>query len=403
MEAGLIPTRYVNVAASVAYGDLPDPLFRTYTRLVGLAWRDREHEQTQLPVLTLEEAAVLCRLKPRAMRLHLLELARAGLLEYHGGPQALHIRILGGADVQRFAHMQNFARADDDVVAVDPLSLEQRQQQQHAGVQNFAHPQANLARLAECGVNVESREAQAVAALAHVTPELIEAWHAELQARAGIRNLPGYLLHILRTTTQAPRAERRGGARTAASTPPAPKPCPQPELPEALHEQLDALGFSGPREEIAALYAEEPEFVTAWATYCVQRCGELRNPAGFFRNALRGEAYPPAAVPVPTPAPALPVTTPPSDPAQTVWEQTLDELQLSLARGVFEAHLRGSRVVAAEEGRWVIGLRAAGSVPWCEQQLRPLIERTVRALSGTAQQCAFVVLGAGQAQFTADL
>lgn len=394
MEAGLIPTRYVNVAASVAYGDLPDPLFRTYTRLVGLAWRDREYDQTQLPVLTLAEAALLCRLKPRAMRLHLLALARVGLVECQGTPQALQIHILTGK-VQTFAHVQNFALPDDDVVDDDPLSLE-KGQQQHAGVQNFAHEQANLAALAECGVDPKIGEAQAVAVLAHVTPELIAAWHAELQARAGVRNPPGYLLHVLRTTAQAPRAETRGGARMTTPATPVPVQPPLPEMPEALHAQLDDLGFTGPRDSVAALYADDPEFVNAWATYCVQHRTELRNPAGFLRNALRGEAYPPEAITLPMPEPALPAAVPPpSDPVQDLWEQALAELELQLVRGVFDTHLRGSRALEVVDGQWIIGVRTGKSVAWCDAQLRTPIERTLRDLTGAEPKCEFVTLEVG--------
>ena len=71
----LVPPRYVNVSSSVVYSDdLPDPLFRTYARLVGLAWRDER--RVNLPALSLDDLAVICHRKPRAMLLHLKELAK---------------------------------------------------------------------------------------------------------------------------------------------------------------------------------------------------------------------------------------------------------------------------------------------------------------------------------------
>ena len=288
---GLLPRRYVNVAAEATYNDdLPDALFRTYARLCGLAWQDTLHHHTHLPQLSLEDLAILCHRQAHAMSLHLRQLRNLGLITYVGNKNGYLIRILdpSRAEVSPVEAEQSFASTEqrfalteqsfaspmmyDAVVDDIATGSKTQQQQQHHAEQRFASPEqrfasteqrfastgqrfasteqrfapteqrfaspeqtearirANLAALSAWGVNPATAPARAVAAFPHLTPELIHAWGAELQQRAQVRNLPGLLLYTLRTTTQEPRAETRGGTRGALSAAelPAPEPPPGP-------------------------------------------------------------------------------------------------------------------------------------------------------------------------------
>jgi len=245
--APLIPPRYVNVSSAVAFSnDLPDPLFRTYTRLVGLAWRDEL--QARLPQMHIDELAAICHLQRRAMRLHLQDLVRHNLVTCDGDQNGFRIRIVSPAaetPVQNFALPILPSGDAGDQLAQEP-------------VQNFAlddaTTQANLAALAEFGVNSRVQDARKVAALLHVTPDLIRAWGQHLAGRPDTRNLPGRLLYTLSTNTSPPRVETRGGDRSNSEKPaPAQPPLPllsgQPPDPGQHDEQAGGSDESDPPAE----------------------------------------------------------------------------------------------------------------------------------------------------------
>jgi len=377
----LLPRRYVNVAAEATYNDdLPDALFRTYTRLCGLAWQDTLHHHTHLPQLSLEDLAILCHRQAHAMSLHLRQLRSLGLITYVGNKNGYLIRILDpsraeqniASKEQRFAPTeQNFALTEqnfaspmmNDAVVVDTATAARAQQQQQQAEQNFASTEqnfalseqnfalseqnfasteqnivateqnfapteqtfasteqnfastgpnsaritANLAALRAWGANPATAAAQAAAALPHLTPELIHAWGAELQQRTQVRNLPGLLLYTLRTTTQWPRAETRGGTRGALSAAELPQsaqaPLPvaaAPGLPEDVLADLAELGWTGAVDEVLTYYAADPDRVLDWLAHWLDQNGtSVRSRAALFRQSLRSGA--------PAPSPLEPV------------------------------------------------------------------------------------------------
>ncbi len=136
-----------------------------------------------------------------------------------------------------------------------------------------------------------------MAALDHVTPELVCAWGEYLAEQPGVRNPPGLLLYKLRTTRHPPRTdERRGGARSPARAAKAETKIPEPRsplpLPDALRGQLDRLGLvgDGPRREVAEAWAEEPERVQGWVDYVLR---EQELGPGFLLTMIRsGEPAP---------------------------------------------------------------------------------------------------------------
>jgi hypothetical protein len=281
----LIPPSFVNVPSDPVYdAKLPDPLFRTYIRLRGLAWQSKYQET---PPLRVEELAEICHHNVRSTWGHLSALRGLGLVTWHtvrgrmvfdlqplqtfaaddagqdsqGRAELLQKFAVDPPPLQNFAvgqALQNFAVHDDaGIAATDPPD---REQQQHPALlqkfavdppvlQNFAvNPQplqkfavderaaANLTALAAYGVDVAEETAQETARLDHVTPDVVQAWGDHLSGQP-CRNLPGLLLYKLRTTQNPPHTgERRGGSRqtpTAAGSSkdalPVPESTEQPE------------------------------------------------------------------------------------------------------------------------------------------------------------------------------
>ncbi len=320
----LIPPEYVNVIAGTVYdADLPAPLFQAYCRIVGLAWRDKRHQQ--LPPATVAELAVYLHCSERSAWGHLIALRKRGLINWTTTHGVIQIRLNTEAPVS----LQRFAVSIDHVV-VDPDQEQSLviQQQQSADqfdlLQNFAVTdgsdslqkfavntdpdplqnfavKANLSALQKFAVDIEAAEAQAVAALPHVTPELIQAWGESLRERPQVYNLPGLLLYTLRTTHQKPRAEGRGGSRRkstrTAAEPAAPAELPtadQTTLPDEVQIKLDQLGWNGDAAEIATVHQSDPQRVQAWLDYALAQTA-ARSRAGLFRTGLRSQTLPPTA------------------------------------------------------------------------------------------------------------
>ena len=345
----LIPPEYVNVIAGTVYdADLPAPLFQAYCRIVGLAWRDKRHQQ--LPPATVAELAVYLHCSERSAWGHLIALRKRGLINWTTAHGVIQIRLASGltevpASLQRFAApndhvvvdpdqdpfeviqqqqsdqtgslqnsaaLQTFAVSNDHVVVdqdQDPSVLIQQQQSDQSdllqtfavntdpnSLQNFA-VKANLNVLQNFAVDIEAAEAQAVAALPHVTPELIQAWGEYLHGRPQVYNLPGLLLYTLRTTHQLPRAEGRGGLRrktvVVAAQPELPVADPV-TLPDEVQTKLDQLGWNGDAAEIAEVHHSDPQRVQAWLDYALAQTA-ARSRAGLFRTGLRSQTLPPTS------------------------------------------------------------------------------------------------------------
>jgi len=82
-----------------------------------------------------------------------------------------------------------------------------------------------------------------------------------------------------------------------------------------------------------------------------------------------------------------------TDPAGRIWQAALGELQLELTRATFETWLRNSRLVACEDGVFVIGVANSYARDWLESRLRAVVERVLARLTGQPVQAHFVVNG----------
>ncbi len=74
-----------------------------------------------------------------------------------------------------------------------------------------------------------------------------------------------------------------------------------------------------------------------------------------------------------------------------IWQAALGELQLELTRATFETWLRNSRLVACEDGVFVIGVANSYARDWLESRLRAVVTRVLTRLTGRTASVRFVV------------
>lgn len=77
---------------------------------------------------------------------------------------------------------------------------------------------------------------------------------------------------------------------------------------------------------------------------------------------------------------------------ETAWKATLGELELQMTKATFNTWLKGARLLAHEEGEYVIGVRNDYAKDWLDNRLRETIVRTLSAIAGRdVVQVRFVV------------
>ncbi len=75
--------------------------------------------------------------------------------------------------------------------------------------------------------------------------------------------------------------------------------------------------------------------------------------------------------------------------AQKLWQAALGELQLQMTRATFDTWLRGSRVVACEDGALTLYVRHAYAVDWLQNRLLATIKRVLKRLAGRDMEVVF--------------
>ena len=75
--------------------------------------------------------------------------------------------------------------------------------------------------------------------------------------------------------------------------------------------------------------------------------------------------------------------------AQKKWQVTLGELQLQMTRATFDTWLRGSQIIAYEEGIFTVYVRHAYAVDWLENRLVHVIRRTLQRHAGPDADVVF--------------
>ena len=386
----IIPPRYVNVESPATYDrDLPDPLFRTFARICGLAW---QFKGEYTPPLTAAELGALFGKSESSIWGHLSALRRRGLISWETlGDGRLIIRprqlqsfgVANGAaaisspglgrdeqtdigrqqqqtatshsqELQKSGELQDFGELQKFGVVQDSGVLQNLGELQNSGELQRSGVEENLAALAEYGVDTSEPTARAVAGLSHVTPELIRAWGEHYRGRKGIHNLPGLLLHVLQTTKRPPGTPRRGRRRGQAQVDSGPR------LPEELRKVLVELGIRGgtARAEIARIYAEDPARVQGWASYVLEHREEYGNPAGFLLTILRDGDPPPEPEP---PEPAIPADLGGREEAESLWAEALAGMEGSIVSGLLDS-LRETARPLGVDGRTLYVRKPTGLV-----------------------------------------
>ena len=77
--------------------------------------------------------------------------------------------------------------------------------------------------------------------------------------------------------------------------------------------------------------------------------------------------------------------------ADQTWKSALGELELELTRATFNTWLRDARLVAYEDGTFVVGVANAYARDWLDRRLRPSVLRILSRLTGRTVEVRFVV------------
>lgn len=77
--------------------------------------------------------------------------------------------------------------------------------------------------------------------------------------------------------------------------------------------------------------------------------------------------------------------------AESAWNATLGELQLQMTKATFNTWLSDARLLANENGEYVIGVRNDYAKDWLENRLRDTINRTISSIVGKPILTRFVV------------
>jgi chromosomal replication initiator protein len=76
---------------------------------------------------------------------------------------------------------------------------------------------------------------------------------------------------------------------------------------------------------------------------------------------------------------------------ETAWKATLGELELQMTKATFNTWLKDARLLACEEGEYVIGVRNDYAKDWLENRLQDTILRTLSAILNQPVTIRFVV------------
>jgi hypothetical protein len=338
-----LPPRYINVSPDVVYDEgLPDPLFRTYLRLRGLAWATNYRET---PALWPEEVMGVCGCSERSLRGHLAALRERGLItvqrrsdgrmvirfpekgagaapgevgvegrQSFAGAEGLERQTFAGAEEQE---RQTFAGAEGlerqtFAGAKDPerqtfAGAEERERQSFAGTemkrQTFAAGEGSERQsFADPAAKRQTFAADAVAAAVNDSEQ--DQDFRKRNSSNSSNNAGGWQSFAGRQSFAAGGGRKRqsfagsgaggrrkrdgGGGRGAADA--------DGVLPEDLLEKLGRIGFCGPgpMRELREAWRRNPERVRGWVEYMLSEIERGRDlGGGYLLEVLRSGEDPP--------------------------------------------------------------------------------------------------------------
>ena len=83
-----------------------------------------------------------------------------------------------------------------------------------------------------------------------------------------------------------------------------------------------------------------------------------------------------------------------SDPSRnpnTIWETAYGQLQLQMPRETFDTWLRSARLIAHEDGTYILGVANIYAREWLEHRLKKVIMRTLSQIAGRSVEVRFVL------------
>lgn len=76
---------------------------------------------------------------------------------------------------------------------------------------------------------------------------------------------------------------------------------------------------------------------------------------------------------------------------EQVWQAALGQLQLEMPKTTFDTWVRGTALLAYEDGTFVLGVNNAYAKDWLDNRLRSTIKRTLGGIAGRSVEVRFVV------------
>src|SRR5512139_1654119 len=77
--------------------------------------------------------------------------------------------------------------------------------------------------------------------------------------------------------------------------------------------------------------------------------------------------------------------------AAEIWQTALGALQLQMSREAFDTWLRPARLLAHEDGTFVIGVHNIYAREWLDKRLKKVIVRSLSQIAGRSVEVRFVV------------
>jgi chromosomal replication initiator protein len=77
--------------------------------------------------------------------------------------------------------------------------------------------------------------------------------------------------------------------------------------------------------------------------------------------------------------------------AASIWQTAYGELQMQMPRATFDTWLRGARLLAYEDGSFIIGVANTYAREWLEHRLKKVILRTLAQIAGRSVEVSFVI------------
>jgi chromosomal replication initiator protein len=77
--------------------------------------------------------------------------------------------------------------------------------------------------------------------------------------------------------------------------------------------------------------------------------------------------------------------------AAQIWQAALGELQLEMTQATFNTWLRDTKLIAYEDGAFIVGVRNGFAKDWLDNRLKPKIQRVLTHLANRTVQVRFVI------------